>query len=244
MRNNISIILLCTLPDPGIKSLGSKCLININKKPLLHHQIETIQNYFHGKNYEIILSLYFDANKVAKSIEHNKHVKIIKHNYSVTNQNINFGGALVSCLNHTFYDDILFINYGCVYNKNVLKKICHNTHNDNLVGVLKSKYIDNINLGCYVNDSYINNIFFDLTDIKYSDMVYLNKQTKQHIQNTFSVSKTINKFTFEIINTTIEQGYLFKPVEFSDKDYIFINNLKTLNKSKRILNHAVSKTKS
>jgi hypothetical protein len=75
-------------------------------------------------------------------------------------------------------------------------------------------------------------------------MVYLNKQTKQHIQNTFSVSKTINKFTFEIINTTIEQGYLFKPVEFSDKDYIFINNLKTLNKSKRILNHAVSKTKS
>ena len=242
MKNNISIVLLCTLPDPGIKSLGSKCLIPINKKPLIQHQIETINSALNGSSYEIVVSLYFDAYKVAKTINSfTKNAKIIKH--PETLNNINFGGALFDCLSHTQYDNVLFINYGCLYTKNTIKKFVTSSIKDNIIGITNSKILENINLSCHIDNDNITNIFFNLNNYKYTDMVFLNAETKKFMQSYFSTTNTMNKFTFELINATIEQGYNFKPILLNDQDYIFINNLKTLNKSKRILNNATTKTK-
>jgi choline kinase len=238
MKNNISVILLCTLPDAGIKSLGSKCLISVNKKNIIQHQIDIINSVC--SNHEIIISLCFDSNRVYKNIKNKyKNIKIIKNQEF---DNINFGGAFIKALDYVKYDNILVINYGCVYTANTIKKILNNPSNNNIVGVIESKHSENINIGCYIDENQIINIFFNLGNIKYCDMFYVNNNTKKAIQNKFNQDYTNNKFTFELINSIIEDGHKFKPVFLSDKDYIFLNNLQTLNRCKRILINESSKT--
>lgn len=241
MKNNISVILLCTLPDTGIKSLGSKSLIPIHKKPIIQHQIDTINSICN--NHEIIVSLSFDANRVHKNIKNlYQNIKIVKN---IQSDNINFGGALVDAMRYAKYDNVLVINYGCMYTSNIIKQLLNNNpNNDNIVGVSSSKYLDNINISCYIEDNHITNIFFNLSNIKYCDMFYLNKSTKELILSKFSIGNSINKFTFEIINSIIESGSRFKAIFLPDKDYTFVSNPKTLNRCKRILDNATTSTKS
>ena len=62
----VTIILICDTPGYRMKSYGPPPLITIRGKKIIDHQIEAISQRI--KNFEIILCVGFDSDKVAKYI--------------------------------------------------------------------------------------------------------------------------------------------------------------------------------
>ena len=88
--------------------------------------------------------------------------------------NMNFGGALLACIKKCKYKDVIFINYGCLFNRNVIKKISK-CENNKIIVTKKSQRNNHITVGCNVDsDDNINHIFYGLGPYKYMDMGYLN----------------------------------------------------------------------
>lgn len=230
----ISFVLLCTVPDQGMKSLGSKSLVKINRTDtFIEKQIKNIRSGAGRREHEIIISCSFDCHKIKKIISSYSN----KYNIKLVcdqEENINFGGALLSSIENSKYDDVVFINYGCLFNRNVIKRIISSTDNS-VVVTKKSKRNNHISIGCNTtNRDKINHIFYGLEPYKYMDLGYLQKEAVCFLSKHLYYKKHINKFTFEIVNFLIENGFEFDYETMNNQD-IVLSNTVTLSKYKKVL---------
>lgn len=240
MIDKISVVILSTLPDIGIKSLGTKSLIKINTKYLIDYQLECINKTFKNIQHEILIGSYFDYSKTYKVLNNYKkyNLRIIKQNID----NLNFGGAMIDIINHTLYDNVLFINYGCWFDKESIKNLIGDGKHSG-VGILKNKNIDNLPTSCLVTNNIVENIFFDINEYKFTEFCFLNSIAKQFIINNIDPINNYNKFMFEILNTIIENNIQINARFLDNKNFFFITNNKHFNKARKLINESATKTK-
>lgn len=239
-KKPISVLILATMPDHGIKSLGSKSLFKLKEKLIIEYQLENITSALKDRDYEIIFLCGFDSQKTIKSL--NKYsdkfpIKFIKHN-----NNLNFVGSFLAGLNTAKYNNVLSINYGCVFSKSVITQLLNTTIN-RLVVAKENRHNNHIKVGCHINQEKIINIFFNLGQYKYLDMNFWSHQTVEYIKQHFSFDDNKNKFMFEIINTLIDANHEFDYYAVSPYDCVFIDSIASLTKSKRIFKNGKTNNK-
>lgn len=213
--NNISYIILACYPDKGMKSRGSKSLMMFNNKKLLDHQIKAI-NKFNKKNtsYEIIVISSFDTIKLQKNFHKIKVINCLEHNPIYT-----------GCL-EAKYKNIVFIDYGCVFNEKTLSAI---KFDNSSVLCLSSSKDSGIDVGC-ISDQSSNliNMFFDLPNNKFCNIFYINEySTNKIICDTKYRIK--NLLYFEIINMLISTNEIFKISNINTNNFIYFNNMRQKN---------------
>jgi hypothetical protein len=204
--NNISYIILACHIDKGMKSFGSKGLLEFQQKKIFDYQIEWIENNHHH-NYEIIIVSNFDTVKIQKGM--GGIVKVIN---SDTNP------ILTGC-NESKYDTVVFIDYGCLFNPNILKKFKN----------LKSNYIitvddSSLDIGCITTNNKISHIYLDLPDNKFTNMFLLNRISKDEIINNAFYDRA-NLLYFETLNNLINNGNLIENISIDKKDFLHFKHM-------------------
>lgn len=211
--NNISYVILACHPDKGMKSYGSKSLMVFNNKKLLEHQINTIHNFNKKHNYEIVVVSSFETHKLQKIVN---DVKILD------TEDCN---PIIKACKNVKYNNILFIDYGCVINQQTLYEI---NLDYPFVVCMKNSKNTNLDIGCIIDNNTIANIFFDLPENKFCNMFYITKDyINKLIKNKYYHKK--NLLYFEIINMLISSGSIFKPAYIDSNNYIYFNNMRQKN---------------
>lgn len=233
-KKQISVILLATLPDSGIKSLGSKSLLWFKDKYLIEYQLDTIRSALKNISHDITIMCGFDAHRVSKALVsycEKFNINLIKQ---TCDPHLNFVGSFLYGLDYVSYENVLSINYGTIFKKNTITELLDNM-SQNKVGVTKNNSLnENIKIGCLLNNENIINIFYNLGQHKYLDINYWTADTIKYIKQYISINDHKNKFMFELINLLHENNFEFKYSEFEPKNCVFIDSLKMLTKSKRI----------
>lgn len=214
--NKVSYVILACNPDKGMKSYGSKCLMVFNNKKLLNYQIETIHNFNKNNNeYEIIVVSSFDTAKLQRVFA---NVKIIDS----TEQN----PIYAACLSAK-YPNLLFIDYGCVFNKATLGSIIFDKPS---ILCSQNNKCNTLDVGCIVNkkDSSLINIFLDLPENKFCNMFFIKQQEANKII-TINKYRTKNLLYFETINMLLNDQSSFMISYTSKNNFIFFNNMRQKN---------------
>lgn len=222
VENNdlISVILLCDLPGYRMKSYGPASLIKINNKYLIDLQIEAIKKTF--KNYEIIICLGFDSDKIGKYIRKKyKHLNI----RLVENQlysHCNTCESIRLSLNNTFNEKIIIIDGNLLFNNKILSLL-----DINQTCVLTEKYpSENLEIGINIIDNKAQ--YFSFGAYKtWSEIIYIcNNEIIELLRKFLSNQESKKKFSFEAINDIIKYQYSILCIENKTRIYK-INNIKT-----------------
>lgn len=210
---NISYILIACYPDKGMKSYGSKSLMIFDKKKLLDYQCDWI-NQTKTINNEIMVITDFDSLKVSKTIQSPiRSLNLVDYNP------IYFG-----CLNAK-YDDIIFIDYGCLFNPSILK---FQQNKSSILSVNEKKTKTNLDIGCLVKNDTVEHIFFDLPNDKFCNIFYISSEEKSKILSNKKYRK-YNLLNFEIINMLINDGSVFSNKKISSKDFLYFTMINQKN---------------
>lgn len=215
MMNKVSYVILACYPDKGMKTHGSKSLMLFNNKKLLDHQINTIQSFNkNNKDYEIIIVSSFDTLKLQKSFNNIKVIDCIEYNPVYT-----------GCINSK-YKNLLYIDYGCVFNQRTLNSIKFNHSSVLCYSNNKKSPLD---IGC-ISDEFSNlvNMFFDLPNNKFCNIFYINEHSSNKIRSN-SKYNTKNLLYFEIINMLIAADEIFKISTTNHNDFIYFNKMRQKN---------------
>jgi hypothetical protein len=208
---NISYVIIACYADKGMKSYGSKSLIDFYKKKLLQYQIDCILESNHDK-YEIIVISNFETQKIQKTFD---GIKVV----SLENTNPIYLGCQLSK-----YKQTIFIDYGCLFSKNLIDNIKKTS------SIVCSQSIKNatLNLGCLVSNRFLEHVFFDLPDNKFCNIFSIGEDDKKLIlQNTdFGYS---NLLCFELINKLMEVGSIFDVKFAKQEDFIYFNHMRQKN---------------
>lgn len=213
--NKISYIILACYPDKGMKRHGSKSLMLFNNKKLLDHQINTIKKFNqHKDDYEIIVVSSFETSKLQKSFNNIKIVYGTDHNPIYT-----------GCLNAK-YNDIVYIDYGCVFNEKMLACIkfdyssilCSSNNRD-----------PGLDIGCISDESSnLINMFFDLPHNKFCNIFYIDENSTNQIKSNTKYSVK-NLLYFEIINMLVSANNTFKISTTNHNNFIYFNKMRQTN---------------
>ena len=62
-KSPISVLILATMSDYGMKSLGNKSLIHIKNLPIIEYQLMHLKKSMRSRDYEIIYLCGYDPHK-------------------------------------------------------------------------------------------------------------------------------------------------------------------------------------
>ena len=217
IANEIAVILISSLPDKGMKSLGHKGLMKLGDITLIEAQINHILAAY--RHAHIYITCSFDAKKIIRAIKNinkNTSISIIEHDLDAET---NFGKPVI------------------ILNTNII------AHTRSLVALKydRSFILSNTNkafdtnVGCTYNtsDGLVEYIFYDL-EPKICECVYLTPQDR-HLLETILCSKTDNQFLFEIINSAIVKELKLHIQQIDTKDVILFNSLTLFRRIEKIL---------
>lgn len=229
--NNISYIIIACYIDKGMKSKGSKCLIEFNRTKLLDYQIDQIEKNHKNKNdYEIIVISDFEYIKILKQFS-NK-AKIVSYEQ---NKNPIAQGCTIAK-----YKNIFFIDYGCVFiNKSISKLDINQSF---ILSIKSNKNTAKKEVGAIINDqnSLVEHMFFDLLDHYFTNIFFLIASDSQKIINDKHYHR-FNLLYFEIINSLIASGSKIYNQNILNNEYIYFNNMDQKNGiSKFIKKHSLN----
>jgi|LakMenEpi02Jun12_1017388.scaffolds.fasta_scaffold00012_18 choline kinase len=209
-------IIACYI-DKGMKSKGSKCLMEFNKKKLLDYQIGNIISGHNKKiPYEIIIITNFETQKIQKHFS--EKAKIIEHKELVN--------PIVQISEEAKYKNIFFIDYGCVYSKDIINNL---KFADSFILSIKNKASNELDVGITKdNTDIITHMFFGLEDCKFTNMFYLSESDTTRILKNISIHRN-NLLYFEIINFLVNQGSLIATRPINKNLFIFFNNARQKN---------------
>lgn len=216
----ITVILLCDSSGYRMKSYGPISLICVNNTKLIDLQIQCIKNAF--ENFEIILCVGFDAEKICKHIRSQYKelpIRIVEnqlHNVS------NSCESLRLSLNNTTNDKIIICDGNLILTSDCLKNI---DIQSSCVLVEKTP-CENLEIGLNIDDkkraqhfSYgASNIWSEIIFLKGFDII----ESLRRIITKYD-SKT--RFVFESINELIKMKYEIKSIT-NTSNIIKINNIK------------------
>jgi len=220
--NNITYAIIACYPDKGMKSYGSKSLMSFNNIQLLDYQISTIHRMHKIKhNYEIIVICDFDFSKIDKLFNHKARIIQLSDNNSV----------FTAC-SEASYKNIIFIDYGCVFNQ----KILENLLKEQTAQILCIKKYDHgkLDVGCLNNQNNIY-MYLDLPDNKFCNMFCLLESNIMDILSNQIRYSVKNLLYFEIINMLVEDGHKIQ-ISYANTDgYIYFNNMGQKNAIKKFI---------
>jgi hypothetical protein len=207
-----SYVIIACYPDKGMKSYGSKSLIDFNKKKLLQHQIDIIRKHS-PSNSEIIVVSDFETQKIVKHFSAQALIVPLETSNPI----------YTGCENST-YNNIIFIDYGCVFRYGIIKKI---TTSSSVVcsNSIRSSKLD---IGCLVEDNKLKHIFLDLPNHRFCNMFSVCEQDKFKILQNKDFGY-FNLLSFEIINMLVDSGSKFDVHDIKQEDFIYFNHMRQKN---------------
>lgn len=207
---SVTYIIIACYPDKGMKSYGSKSLISFGKKRLIEYQLDIISKN-KIDNYETIIISNFDTYKIQKMFS-GTSIRVISLEEKDNPINI-------AC-KQAKYNNIVFIDYGCLINHRILKKMIGNS------AIVCSNNDSTLDTGCVINDNKLEHIFFDLPDNKFCKIFSLSENDKKKIlKNQYS----FNLLPFEIINELILDGSNFSINDTKNGDFLYFTHIKQKN---------------
>jgi hypothetical protein len=219
MYNGITYAIMGCNIDKGMKSKGSKSLIEFNKKRLIDYQINQINLAHENKNidYEIVIITNFEYSKIEKLYGNKLSVYELE-----TEKNVVIKGCEISK-----YKSIFFIDYGCVFESEAIIKTLEQVRST----VLGSKSLNNnLEMGISIDKSdSIHSLFFDLSEKRFSNMFFLCEHHIKYLLNNKDLHRS-NLMYFEIINTIIDdQAHKIYYQQIKNNLFIYFNNTRQKN---------------
>jgi hypothetical protein len=221
----VTIVLLCDSPGYRMKSYGPASLITIHGKKLIDIQIEIIKKVF--TNYEIIVCVGFDSEKICKHIRQkykNSNIRIVE------NQNFHLSNSCESArlsLNNTTNDKILLCDGSLYFVEDTIGKI---NFSESSIFTEKHKN-ENLEVGANINEyNYVEHFSFGANTC-WSEICFLHNYETIECLRKILASFDKTKFVFEALNELIQTKYNLRNI-INDQNIYKINNLKTYHKLK------------
>lgn len=224
----INALIIASEITKGMKSLGSRSMLNINRtNKIIDQQISSIKSMY--KNTQITIVSGFEHEKIKQYIcNRYKNISIIyNEEYANSNEVKNIQLFLDNNINDM---DYLFIMSGGVMLKN--KSISFNKIKGSSKIFLMRSIKNNFNLGCSKKDS-IEYIFYDL-EMPWCECVLLNKNSINNLKNFLDQNDIKNMYTFELLNNIFYKDSI-EAVYINKNNIMKITNISELNKAKNFL---------
>jgi hypothetical protein len=222
MRSNkleTAIILVSDITK-GMKSIGSKALLNISDSiTILDHQIQYIKKHYNPQ--QIVLCTGFDHDRI---VDATKKYKNIKYYFNTNYTNENQTGSLIKCIKNIDIGNALIITNGII----LFDKI--KLENNSATYFIKNNNKKNsfeIGTNAIDNNGYL---FYDLR-YKWIEMLYLNKDSISKIKK--SNIKLSQLFLFELINK-LKLDYSIDFIQTENITALKINSIKDIAYAKKI----------
>lgn len=221
-----SVIILLPEITKGMKSVGSKSLLNINEEQsILECQIKFFKKHY-GPNIRIILCTGFEHERVKKRIQKYKN---IEYSYNPNYETDNQGGSLSKCLSDHRPRNTIIVNSGIILFEKIKIEF-----DRSIVFFIESsldkKNTFNIGSNRIDNDSYL---FYGL-NYKWIEFLYLDEDLVRKIIENSKNSNMSNLFLFEYINyiQALYHNLSFKLLE-QNIHVLKINTVKDLKYAKK-----------
>jgi hypothetical protein len=224
--NKKNILILASEITKGMKSLGPKCLLNINNAiTIIDYQINQLYETFHSPN--IFISVGFEAEKVIRHIRSkhpNKKITFINNTeYIATNHGKNIIDYIESVGNKS---NLLIISSGILFkNIDTLKS----NHTSTIIYIDNKK--DNFELGSNKENPYV---FYDLP-VPWSECVTLCSDALSILGDKKNKSVFYNMYLFEIINYLLENDIVFRDITCKKSQFLKISSIKDITKAKKFV---------
>lgn len=216
----ITVILLCDYPGYRMKSYGPLPLIQIQDNRLIDLQINAIKTSI--PNYEIILCVGFDSEKISKYIRYkykNLNIRIVE-NQLFSQSNSNESARLG--LNNTLNNKILICDGNLLLNNDALLTIDYHSS-----CVLIEKHpCENLEVGVNINEKNEAQYFSFGAYKTWSEIFFLHNETNIELFKKIVSYQEKTKFIFESINEMLKENIVIKCIENSSP-IKKINNIKT-----------------
>jgi choline kinase len=221
MKENITYAIIACNIDKGMKSKGSKGLIEINNRKIFDYQINNIilANKNKPINYEIIIITSFEKEKTEKYLSNRAAVYSPKKNKN----------TIISACEIAKYDNIFFIDYGCLYSVSFINKFA--TIKKPFIVISKDKK-NKLEISVSCNQHFVENMFFDLSNKLFTNIFLLNQRQKSIIVNNKQLHRK-NLLEFEILNTLIDSGEVIGYFQANNDEYLYFNNMRQKNEISR-----------
>ncbi len=197
-RDKYSIVIPAAGLGRRMKIYGPKSLVQVNEtQTILSRQLELIDSCF--KRYEVVLVGGFQHEKLFSKVD-SKVKLVVNEDYEGTNVIHSIGLAL----NKISTEKVLLVYGDLVFNKECLSLPFYKES-----AIVVSDTMKDEEVGCIVNDSQLENIFYKLPS-KWAQISYF---TGQELNLLKQIAKNpVNKmwFGFEAINKIIGMGGAFK----------------------------------
>lgn len=217
----VTVILLCDSPGYRMKSYGPLPLVTIDDSKLIDLQIKSIQQAF--KNFEIILCVGFDSEKIHKYIRSKYHKLPIR---IVENQLFKSSNSCESArlsINNTLNGKVIICDGRLLFNSKTLSLIDMQS-----TCVLFENYpSDNLEIGVNVDDTNDAQYFSFGASKCWSEILFLhNRDIVEIFRKEASYTDNKNKFVFEILNELLRSKNKIKCIGNNYPVYK-ISNIKT-----------------
>lgn len=217
----ITVVLLCDSPGYRMKSYGPLSLITINNKRLIDLQIACIKDTF--PNFELIVCLGFDSEKVCRYIRSKYHDINIRFIENQLYNSSNSCESLRLSLNNTCNNKILICDGNLLLNQKSLSKI--NTSES--CALIEKTPCETLEIGLNIDGSGTVQYFSFGATKTWSEVIFLNGVDIIDSLRKIIVSyDSKTRFMFEAMNELINMKYTIKSI-LNENKITKINNIKT-----------------
>ncbi len=218
----INILLLNQEITRGMKSLGSKALLNIkNKFKLIDLQMQQISKIYRN-NTDITVAVGFEAEKVAGYLIGKKYKCNILYNNDYSENNT---GSVVSryLSKNPDIDNLFIVCNGVLFKPKTILKT-HLQNSSKIFTIDKTK--KNFNIGCTINDNKTEHLFYDLPNT-WTECSFLNQEAITILKSVINKKNISQYYVFEILNELIEK-VTFENITYPRKNFCKLNNIKDI----------------
>lgn len=218
----INILLLNQEITRGMKSLGSKALLNIkNKFKLIDLQMQQISKIYRN-NTNITVAVGFEAEKVAGYLIGKKYKCNILYNNDYSENNA--GSVVTRYLSkNADIENTLIVCNGILFKPKTILKT-HLQNNSKIFTIDKTK--KNFNIGCTVNENKTEHLFYDLPNT-WTECAFLNQEAIKALKSIINKKNISQYYIFEILNELIED-VTFENITYPRKNFCKLNNIKDI----------------
>jgi hypothetical protein len=219
IMDGITYAIIACYIDKGMKSRGSKSLIEFNKQKLLDYQIQQIKSGHKSKiPYEIIIVTNFDSQKIEKIFA--RKIRVCELNKKIN--------PIIRACEFSKYKNIFFIDYGCVFNKSLIELTQKNIKSSYIITTNLKKTELDIGIIYDHKTKLVQHMFFDLPD-KFTNMFFLQESFINKLLSESLVHRH-NLMYFEILNYLVDQNCdIYNYRVAANSFFIYFNNMRQKN---------------
>jgi choline kinase len=219
----LHVLILVPEITKGMKSLGSKALLDIKKHTkVLEYQIHNIKNL--DIKTQITVATGFEAEKVHSVLDQLS----IEYTFNPTYKETNQGESVRLYLEKYSPKHLLIINNGILMKNNTLNKLLLSGRSKLF---LLDKAKENFNLGCALTTAATEYIFYDLPE-PWAECVYLDKKDIKVLSAIVQQDKISQMYLFELLNEMLSSDIILDRHYLNKTKIMKINTIKDLPKAK------------